>query len=201
MPRVSSESSRVPEMEDLILSALSAHHATISQIEHYLRPGIEKAAMQIVECFRRGNRVLLCGNGGSAADAQHIAAEFVGRYQTERRPLPAISLTTDTSALTAIGNDYGFDEVFGRQVEALSRYGDVLIAITTSGNSANVLRAIEAARRVGAYSIGLLGGSGGKAEPLVDLPLVVSATSVARIQEAHILIGHIVCEAVDASFG
>jgi D-sedoheptulose 7-phosphate isomerase len=187
-------------MKDLIVSALRAHQAAISQIEEGLLPVIEIAATQIVECFRRDNRVFLCGNGGSAADAQHIAAEFVGRYHRERRSLPAIALSTDTSALTAIGNDYGFDSVFGRQLEGLGRPGDVLIAITTSGNSANILRAIDSARKVGIYSIGLLGGYGGTAKSRVDLPLVVPSASVARIQEAHILIGHIICAAVDASF-
>jgi len=194
------ELSAAADMKTLILREIHAHQAAIFQIEQDLLAGIEKAATHVADCFRRNNRVILCGNGGSAADAQHIAAEFVGRYQRERRPLPAIALTTDTSALTAIGNDYGFDSVFSRQIEALAQPGDVLLAISTSGNSANILGAIEVANRVGAYSIGLLGGNGGKAKRLVDLPLIVPATSVARVQEAHILMGHIICAAVDASY-
>src|SRR4029078_6122101 len=136
-------------MRDLILSALHAHHDAISQIETDLLPGIDRAITQVVSCFSHRNRLLLCGNGGSAADAQHIAAECVGRYELDRRALPAIALTTDTSALTAIGNDFGFNSLFARQVEALGRRGDVLIAISTSGNSPNILGAVEAARRGG----------------------------------------------------
>src|SRR5438876_3364646 len=152
----------------------------------------------IIACFQRGNKLLLFGNGGSAADAQHIAAEFVNRYLIERPPLPAIALTTDTSALTAIANDYGVADLFAKQVRALGQKGDVAIAISTSGNSANILRALAVCREMSIRTIGLTGGSGGKMASTVDHLLCVSATSVTpRIQEAHILITHVICELVE----
>lgn len=159
---------------------------------------LESAIAEVVRTFRTGGKLLLFGNGGSAADAQHIAAEFVNRYLIERRPLPAIALTTDTSALTSIANDYGVEDLFAKQVRALGQKGDVAIAISTSGNSANVLRALEVCRALGIRTIGLTGGSGGKMASMVDHFLCVSATSVTpRIQETHILIGHVICEMVD----
>ena len=143
-------------------------------------------------------KVLLFGNGGSAADAQHIAAEFVGRFARERRALPALALTTDTSALTAIANDYGYEHVFARQVHALGVAGDVALAISTSGRSPNVLRAVETCRERGVRTIGLTGGDGGPLATMVDVSLRVSAsTHSARIQETHILVGHVICELVD----
>jgi len=159
---------------------------------------LESAIAEVVRTFRTGGKLLLFGNGGSAADAQHIAAEFVNRYLIERRPLPAIALTTDTSALTSIANDYGVEDLFAKQVRALGRKRDAAIAISTSGNSANVLRALEVCRELGIRTIGLTGGSGGKMASMVDHFLCVSATSVTpRIQETHILIGHVICEMVD----
>jgi len=159
---------------------------------------LESAIGDVVRTFRAGGKLLLFGNGGSAADAQHIAAEFVNRYLIERRPLPAIALTTDTSALTAIANDYGIADLFAKQIRALGQKGDVAIAISTTGNSANVLRALAVCRELGIRTIGLTGGSGGKMKNLVDHLLCVSATPVTpRIQEAHILIGHVICEMVD----
>ena len=159
---------------------------------------LARAIDVVAPALDQGHRLLLFGNGGSAADAQHVAAEFVGRFMNERRPLPAIALTTDTSALTAIANDYGYDEVFARQVRALGRAGDVAIAISTSGNSPNVLRAIEACGKVGLFVVGLTGGDGGPLAGLVELNLRVSASTLScRIQETHILIGHVLCELVD----
>lgn len=159
---------------------------------------LENAITEIVLTFRTGGKLLLFGNGGSAADAQHIAAEFVNRYLRERRPLPAIALTTDTSALTAIANDYGVEDLFAKQVRALGQKGDVAIAISTSGNSANILRALAVCREMSIRTIGLTGGNGGKMASLVDHLLCVSATAVTpRIQETHILIGHVICEMVD----
>jgi D-sedoheptulose 7-phosphate isomerase len=159
---------------------------------------LERAIDLIAGAFRDGRKLLLFGNGGSAADAQHIAAEFVGRFQRERKPLPAIALTTDTSALTAIGNDYGFDDVFARQVRALGGRGDIAIAISTSGKSPNVLRAVEAAREAGMRVVALTGGDGGTLATAADVSLRVSASRLsARIQETHILIGHTICELVD----
>jgi len=151
------------------------------------------------KALANGHKLLVCGNGGSAADAQHIAAELVGRYQKERRGWPAIALTTDTSILTSIGNDYGFDAVFARQVEALAVPGDVLIGISTSGNSPNVEKAILRARDIGGVATaGFLGRDGGRIKHLVDHAIVVPATETARIQECHITFGHILCELVEA---
>ncbi len=159
---------------------------------------LERAIDLVADAFRDGHTVLLFGNGGSAADAQHLAAEWTGRFHRERRPLAAIALTTDTSALTAIANDYGFEDVFARQVRALARAGDVAIAISTSGDSPNVLRAVEACRELGVRTIGLTGGTGGQLAGLVDVSLRVSASTLsARIQETHITIGHVLCEMVD----
>jgi D-sedoheptulose 7-phosphate isomerase len=159
---------------------------------------LERAIDLVALAFSTGHKVLLFGNGGSAADAQHIAAEWTGRFIRERRPMAAIALTTDTSALTAIGNDYGYDEVFARQVRALGAAGDVAIAISTSGRSPNVLRAVEAARALDMRVIGLTGGNGGPLAGVVDVSLCVSASTLSpRIQETHILIGHVICELVD----
>src|SRR5262245_47354349 len=159
---------------------------------------LERAIDLVAQASSAGRKVLLFGNGGSAADAQHLAAEFVGRYMRERRALPAIALTTDTSALTAIANDYGYDDVFARQVRALGAAGDVAIAISTSGRSPNVLRGVEAARERGLRTIGLTGGDGGALAAMVEISLRVSAgTHSARVQETHILIGHVICELVD----
>ena len=143
---------------------------------------------------------MLCGNGGSAADAQHIAAELTGRYKTERGALAGIALTTDTSALTAIGNDYGYEFVFSRQLEALGRKGDLLIAISTGGNSGNVVKALELARKIGIKTIGLSGRTGGAMNELCELNLVVPSNDTPRIQEMHIMIGHIICQAIDDAF-
>ena len=160
---------------------------------------IDAAGRLIWEALKAGNKILLCGNGGSAADAQHIAAELVGRYEQQRRAFPAISLTTDTSALTALGNDYGYEAVFARQVEALGVSGDVLIAISTSGKSSSVVKAADQARALGCKTIALTGCSG---EPLAshcDLAVVVPSDRTSRVQEAHITIGHLWCEMVDAN--
>ncbi len=143
------------------------------------------------------NKILFCGNGGSAADSQHLAAEFTGRFISKKQPLPAIALTTDTSAITAIGNDFSFDEIFSRQVNALGVNGDLLFAISTSGNSANVLKAVEESKKIGIKSIGLLGNDGGKLSEICDHSIVIKSNITSRIQEAHIFIGHLVCESVD----
>ena len=159
---------------------------------------LEAAVAMVAEALAAGRKLLLFGNGGSAADAQHLAAEFVGRFLAERRPLPAIALTTDTSALTAIANDYGYDDVFARQVRALGVAGDVALAISTSGRSPSVLRAVEACRERGVRTIGLTGGDGGALCSMSDVALCVSASTLScRIQETHILIGHVICELVD----
>ena len=166
-----------------------------AEVDHILHQSDDMA-----ERLRRGCKILVCGNGGSAADAQHLAAELSGRYLKERRALAGLALTTDTSALTAIGNDYGFDQVFSRQVEALGRPGDLLIGISTSGNSPNVIRAVESAKALGLRTLGLLGRDGGTLKDLVDDALVVPSPVTARIQEVHQMIYHFWCEALDAHF-
>lgn len=159
------------------------------------------AVRSIERTLSSGHKLLLCGNGGSAADSQHIAAELTGRFVKDRRPLAAIALSTDTSALTCIGNDYGFDEIFARQVAALGQPGDCLLAISTSGNSRNVIRAAETARAAGIHTIGLLGRDGGKLLPLCDVAMVVPSDSTARIQEAHIFLGHTLCAMLEEALG
>jgi D-sedoheptulose 7-phosphate isomerase len=166
-----------------------------AELDHVLAQADDMA-----ERLRRGGRILVAGNGGSAADAQHLAAELSGRYLKERRALAGIALTTDTSALTAIGNDYGFDFVFSRQVEALGRPGDLFIGISTSGNSHNILKAVASAKELGLKTLGLLGRDGGKLKGLVDDALIVPSTVTARIQEVHQMVYHFWCEALDAHF-
>jgi len=160
-------------------------------------PRIEIVARRMAEALQRGGKLLFFGNGGSAADAQHLAAEFVNRFLHNRGALAAVALTTDSSALTSIGNDLGFDQVFARQLEALARPGDVVVAISTSGNSPNVLRGVEAARRLGCTSVGLIGGSGGLLATTVDEAFVVPSTETPRIQETHITAGHALCAVVE----
>ena len=185
--------------EDMIKSELGGHLATI-KATFALEADIKKACETAVATLKAGGKILLCGNGGSAADAQHIAAELTGRYKTERGALAGIALTTDTSALTAIGNDYGYEFVFSRQLEALGREGDLLIAISTSGNSGNVVKALELARKIGIKTIGLSGRTGGTMNELCELNLVVPSNDTPRIQEMHIMIGHIICQAIDDAF-
>jgi D-sedoheptulose 7-phosphate isomerase len=160
-----------------------------------------KASRLLVKCLKTGHTILLCGNGGSAADAQHIATEIVGRFVRQRKGLAAIALTTDTSALTSISNDFGFEFSFARQVEALGRKGDVLVAFSTSGRSPNVLEAIRTARACGAAVIGMTGEGGGAMADMCDVLFAVPSKSTQRIQEAHITVGHILCEDIDAAFG
>lgn len=179
-----------------------AFEESVQAKQAFLRNNVHalmQAIYTIVAAFKRGNKLLLFGNGGSAADAQHIAAEFVNRFRIERPPLPAIALTTDSSALTSIANDYDYSQVFAKQVTALGKTGDVALAISTSGNAANVLAAIQACKKLKITTIGLTGGSGGKMAGQVDHFLCVAeGRNTARIQETHILIGHVICELVDA---
>ncbi len=188
------------EKNGLITNSLKQHIEVIQNLLFSEVDLIEKCSAMILETVESGNKILICGNGGSAADAQHIAAEFVGRYETERKALPAIALTTDTSALTALANDYGFERVFARQVEALGSKGDLLIALSTSGNSPNVNAAVMAARQIGCKTLGLTGSGGKKLASLCDACILVLSKRTARIQEAHITIAHIWCEIVDANF-
>ena len=165
-----------------------------------IKPSIKFAIEMIVNAFEHGNKLLICGNGGSAADSQHFAAEFTGRYEIERKPLPAIALTTDTSAITAIGNDYSFEVIFSKQVEALGNENDILFAISTSGNSANVIKAIEAAQAKNMQVIALTGKDGGKMAKILqdgDVNICAHVNRTARIQEIHILVMHTICDAID----
>ncbi|MBF0570384.1 MAG: D-sedoheptulose 7-phosphate isomerase [Candidatus Omnitrophica bacterium] len=158
---------------------------------------IINAAEVIISAFRSGHKLFFCGNGGSAADSQHIAAEFVGRFQKERKAWPAIALTTDTSSLTALGNDYTFDIVFSRQLQALGQKGDVLVAISTSGNSKNVLAAVKQAKAMGITTVGVTGSSGGQLAGMCDIPIIAASSKTARIQESHLVIFHSICELVE----
>jgi D-sedoheptulose 7-phosphate isomerase len=179
-----------------IEKTIEEHLRVISNLKALI-PKIQKASTEMSNCLRNGGKVLWFGNGGSAADAQHLAAELVGRFERERRPLASIALTTDTSILTAVSNDYGFEKIFSRQVQALCKSGDVVVGISTSGCSKNVNNGFEAAREKGAFLIGLTGGNGGDMSHLCDLCLVVPSERTARIQEAHILIGHLLCDEIE----
>lgn len=180
-----------------IKAALLASARLKQTIAETLTGDINDAIGLIRASMSGGGKLLLMGNGGSAADAQHIAAEFVGRFKKDRKALSAIALTTDTSALTCLGNDYGFENIFSRQVEALVRKGDVVIGISASGNSENVFRALQRANDLGAATIGLLGNEGGRMKEVVHKAIVVPSNDTARIQEAHITIGHIICEIIE----
>ncbi|WP_419770222.1 MAG: D-sedoheptulose 7-phosphate isomerase [Candidatus Marinarcus sp.] len=187
-------------MKDVINSEFISHLETIQKVIQTMQGDLEQASLLAVQTLKAGNKILLCGNGGSAADAQHIAAELTGRYKSERRGLPAIALTTDTSALTAIGNDYGYDRVFDRQVESLAQKGDLLIGISTSGNSKNVLNAFKVAKSLGCKTLGLSGRDGGAMNDVCDINLVVPSNNTPRIQEMHILFGHTICQLIDNAF-
>ncbi len=187
-------------MQNKILEELNEHKATIEATIKQMPKQIEEASQILINTLKQGNKVLIFGNGGSAADAQHIAAELTGRYKTNRIGLAAIALTTDTSAITAISNDFGYEIVFARQIEALGKEGDLAIGISTSGNSKNVILALQKAKEHGLTTLGLSGNSGGEMNKLCDLNLVVPSNNTPRIQEMHILIGHILCNEVDLSF-
>ncbi|TWJ04742.1 D-sedoheptulose 7-phosphate isomerase [Mucilaginibacter frigoritolerans] len=184
----------------MIIEELNDHQQLTKKVIEQLVPDIEQACEMIISAIKNGKKVLLAGNGGSAADAQHIAAELSGRFVKHRKALPGIALTTDTSALTAIANDYGYEHVFSRQVEALAQEGDLFIGISTSGNSHGILNAFESAKKLNCHTLGLSGRDGGKMNGLCDLNIVVPSDITARIQEMHILIGHILCKAVDDLF-
>lgn len=183
-------------MKNIILNILEAGIATKRHTVENNVDNIIKAVDMLVSCIISGNKILIFGNGGSAADAQHLAAEFVNRFQIERPPLAAIALTTDTSVLTSIGNDYHFDEIFSKQIQALGKKGDIAWGISTSGNSPNVVRAIESAQEIGLATIGMTGRSGSLAA-LADLVFSVDSDITARIQETHITLGHILCDLTD----
>jgi D-sedoheptulose 7-phosphate isomerase len=181
----------------LLKNNIAQHQAVIAGLEALL-PQIAAVGQALRDSLARGGKILIMGNGGSAADSQHIAAEIVGRFKKERRGLPAIALTTDTSILTSVGNDYGYDFIFSRQIEALCNPADLVIGISTSGNSKNVVQAIKVANEIGATTVGLSGGTGGQLLQLCQFNLVMPSSDTARIQEAHILIGHSLCEILEA---
>jgi D-sedoheptulose 7-phosphate isomerase len=184
-------------MESRIIAALQDHRRVAdAMIASFVRP-IGEAAERVAACYRGGGKVLAMGNGGSAADAQHFVAELVGRYKRERRALPAIALTVDPSIMTAVSNDYGYAEVFARQVSAHAKPGDVVFGISTSGNSENVCRAFGVARDLGVLTIALGGGTGGRMKDLSEVAIVVPSDETPRIQEAHITIIHVICDLVD----
>ncbi|MGB5848776.1 MAG: SIS domain-containing protein [Ignavibacteriaceae bacterium] len=185
--------------EKFITESLKESSETKLKIGQGCKEDILKAVNILSEVYRKGNKLLLCGNGGSAADCQHIATELMIRlsHHIQRPALPAIALTTDTSNLTAGGNDIGFDNIFARNVEGLGNKGDALIAISTSGNSSNIIKSVEMAHTKGMRVIGLLGGEGGKLKAIVDLPIVIPSSNVQRIQEGHITVAHIICELVE----
>ena len=187
-------------MLETIQKEFESHLKVIQTVRNNMENAIQDVSKIIVETLKNGNKVLICGNGGSAADAQHFAAELTGRYKSERRGLPGIALTTDTSALTAIGNDYGYDRVFDRQTEALANKGDVLIGISTSGNSKNVISALTLAKKMGCSTIGLSGRDGGAMNDVCDINLVVPSDNTPRIQEMHILFIHTICQIIDDNF-
>mgnify|MGYP001294739290 CR=1 FL=1 len=182
---------------EFLLRELQAHTDMFAQLQSIF-PQVKAVANEMRATMQRGGKILIMGNGGSAADSQHIAAEIVGRYKKERRGLPAIALTTDTSILTSVGNDYGYDYIFARQIEALCRPEDLVIGITTSGNSKNVVNAIVEANSIGATTVGLTGGTGGKLTELCKFNLVMPSSDTPRIQEAHIFIGHSLCGMLEA---
>ncbi len=184
----------------MITAQLWEHLQTLEKVIDKLVPDIEKACKMINSTITNGGKVLIAGNGGSAADAQHIAAELSGRFLKERKGLPGIALTTDTSAITSIANDYGYAYVFSRQVEALARPGDLFIGISTSGNSEGILNAFKVAKQLECVTLGLSGRDGGQMNELCDLNIVIPSNVTARIQEMHITIGHILCKSVDDLF-
>ena len=181
-------------------NSVAEHQSVINDLDEYCQDDIQATYDVILKTFTAGKKILICGDGGSASDSQHIAAEFMVRYEKFRKGLPAIALTTDTSILTAHPNDFEFETVFSRQVETLGQAGDCLIAITTSGNSANILRAVESAKKNNMHTIGLTGNNGGKLISQVDQAVVVPSKVTARIQEAHILIAHWWCQQADDAF-
>ncbi len=185
--------------EAVFASAFEEHQKVIEELRQQ-QPTLEALARKMTEAVLDGKKVLWCGNGGSAADAQHLAAEFVGRFRRERKPLASVALTTDTSVLTSIGNDYGYDQVFSRQVLALAEPGDIVVGISTSGNSANVVEALQAAKDCGAFTVAMTGAGGGKMAGMADASLCVPTKDTARVQEGHILCGHMLCDWVELAW-
>jgi D-sedoheptulose 7-phosphate isomerase len=184
---------------EVFARAIQDHLKVIEQLQAQ-EPILEAIANEMTDAILGGNKILWCGNGGSAADSQHLAAEFVGRFRRERKGLPSISLTTDTSVLTSIGNDYGYEDVFRRQVEAHCEVGDVVVGISTSGNSKNVVAALEEAKKQGAFTVAFTGAGGGRMAGIADATICVPTKDTARVQEGHILCGHMLCDWVEIAY-
>jgi D-sedoheptulose 7-phosphate isomerase len=187
-------------MQETILKEFNSHLETIQKVINSKDIQLQEACVLAINTLKNNNKILLFGNGGSAADAQHISAELTGRYKSERKGLPSIALTTDTSALTAIGNDYGYDMIFSRQVQSLAQKGDLLIGISTSGNSKNVIDALKLGQDMGCKTLGFSGNDGGAMSEVCDINLVVPSKNTPRIQEIHILFGHTICQCIDDAF-
>lgn len=188
-------------IENVIDQNIAEHLKVVEMVRATLSEPVNEVGKLLASSLANSGTIFWCGNGGSAADSQHLAAELVGRFKKDRRALRSIALTTDTSVLTCVGNDYSYDEIFARQIESLGRKGDVLVVISTSGNSKNVLRAIRKAKSLGVKTVALLGKNGGPCKKHADFALVVPSESTARIQECHILIGHIFCELIERELG
>jgi len=189
------------ERYDIITKHFDEHLSVINKLPSLYTKIIDIAIVEIAKSLAKGGTLFWCGNGGSAADSQHLAAEFVGRFKKDRKPLRSIALTTDTSILTCVANDYSFEDIFSRQLQALGGGGDILVAITTSGNSENILRVLKTAKTLGVKTLALIGNEGGKAKTLADFSITIPSNSTARIQEAHILIGHILCDLIEQELG
>lgn len=183
-----------------LASALSAHQALFQKLAT-LEPQLQATVERCAAAVGAGNKLMFCGNGGSAGDAQHLAAQLVGRLMRDRRALPGMALSNDAAALTCIGDDFGFEEIFSRQINALGRAGDVLFALSATGNSDNLIRAVEVAKARGILTVGLLGHRGGQLAPIVDLAMVAPSDDPTRVQEAHLFLGHVICAALEKSLG
>ena len=192
---------RISSPRSVVANHFLEHQSVVAKLDEQLGDLVVTVATVLSQALRDGGVIYWCGNGGSASDSQHLAAELVGRFRKDRRPLGSVALSSDTSVLTCVANDFGYEKIFSRQVESLGRRGDVLVAISTSGNSMNVVEAVKSARQADITTIGLLGGSGGMLRELVDYPMLVPSTFTARIQESHILIGHILCDLIEINLG
>lgn len=192
---------RISSPRSVVAYHFLEHQSVVAKLDEQLGDLVVTVATVLSQALRDGGVIYWCGNGGSASDSQHLAAELVGRFRKDRRPLGSVALSSDTSVLTCVANDFGYEKIFSRQIESLGRRGDVLVAISTSGNSMNVVEAVKSARQAEITTIGLLGGSGGMLRELVDYPMLVPSTFTARIQESHILIGHILCDLIEINLG
>jgi D-sedoheptulose 7-phosphate isomerase len=192
---------RISSPRSVVANHFLEHQSVVAKLDEQLGDLVVTVATVLSRALRGGGVIYWCGNGGSASDSQHLAAELVGRFRKDRRPLGSVALSSDTSVLTCVANDFGYQKIFSRQIESLGRRGDVLVAISTSGNSMNVVEAVKSARQAEITTIGLLGGSGGMLRELVDYPMLVPSTFTARIQESHILIGHILCDLIEINLG